>query len=259
MFAGERQEKIHEMVKEKGNVTVEELMNIFNVSIETVRRDLILLESQKCVKRVHGGAISVNSARRYHKLAKRIDENRDKKRELSITAAELIQDGDIISISSGSTCIEFIDVIKEKFNNLTILTNSLDVLEQLGNEPGFEIHLSGGMYLAEENCLYGDAAVSGIQKYCIPKAFVFPFGITPDKGISDFDVKLSRIEKAYLDVVEEKILLADSSKVGLDAFIRICDITPDFVIVTDSGVSEEIVEKFAEIGVSVLTGTGKEE
>ena len=254
MFAGERQTKIYEMVKEKGNVTVEELVNVFGVSIETVRRDLILLESQNRVKRVHGGAVSVSSARRYNNLSKRIDENRDKKRELSITAAELIQDGDIISIGSGSTCREFIDVIKKKFNKLTILTNSLDVLEQLGDQPGFEIHLSGGIYLPEENCLYGDAAVNGIQKYCIPKAFVFPFGITPERGISDFDVKLSRIEKAYLDVAEEKILLADSSKIGLDAFIRICDITPDFIIVTDSGVDKEVVKRFEEIGVSVLNG-----
>lgn len=254
MFANQRQEKIYDMVKEKGNVTVEELMNIFNVSIETIRRDLILLESQKCVKRVHGGAISVIAAKRYNKLSKRIDENREKKRELSITAAELVQNGDIISIDSGSTCIEFIEVIKERFTELTILTNSLDVLERLGSIEGFKIHLTGGIYMPEENCLYGENAVKTIKSYCIPKAFIFPFGLTPDKGISDYNIELSCVQKAYIDAAEEKIIMADSSKIGSDAFIRLCDITPDFIIVTDSGVSTEIIEKFEEKGVSVLTG-----
>ena len=258
MFANQRQEKIYELIKEKGNVKVEELVNSFNVSIETIRRDLILLEGQRNIKRVHGGAISISSARRQSRLAERIDENRQKKREISLVACELLQEGDLISIESGSTSLEFIELIKKKFNRLTILTNSLDIAERTRDKEGFNIFLTGGKYLKDENALYGDMAIKNIEQFCIPKAFIFPAGLTFEKGMSDYNYEFAQLQKAYIRVSEKKIIMVDSSKIGVDAFIRVSDIDSDFTIVTDAEADKEILDKFQEQGINVLTGVERE-
>ena len=252
MFANQRQEEIYKLVKKRGNVTVEELINTFNVSIETIRRDLILLESQNRIKRVHGGAISINSSKRYGRLSQRIDRNKKQKHELAVTAAELVQNGDIISIESGSTSIEFLEVIKERFSELTIVTNSIDVIERLGDKEGIKIFLSGGKFMPEENALYGETAVETIKGFCIAKAFIFPSGVSPENGVSDYSAELAEVQKAYISSADKKIIMADSSKLGTDAFIKICPLDSNCIIVTDSNAESEILEAFAQKDICVL-------
>lgn len=259
MFANQRRDKICEMLAEKENVGVDELVGIFQVSAETIRRDLIMLETQGQLRRVHGGAVMTKTQKRYDTLSKRIDMNRAKKRELSLTAAELLRNGDIISIDSGSTCIEFVEVIKDKFDSLTILTNSLDVIERLGDKKNFKIYSSGGSYMPDENAFYGDLAVNTIKKFCIPKAFIFPSGVSVKNGISEYNAFLSEVQRAFIEVGEEIIVMADSSKIGHDAFIKNSDLTPECIIVTDSGVDREVLKDFTDNDITILTSMGENE
>ena len=253
MFANQRREKICEIVNEKGNVSVDALTELFQVSAETVRRDLIVLEVHGNLKRVHGGAVSTKGVNRYGSLEKRLDINKQKKHELAVTAIQLLQNDDIISIDSGSTCIEFVDVIKQKFDRMTILTNSLDVVEQLGNKEGFKIYLTGGIYMPNENAFYGDTAVKVIKSFCIPKAFIFPSGVSVENGVSEYNSFLSAVQKAYIEAAEEVIVMADSSKIGHNAFIKNSDITEDFIIVTDSDADKEVLRTFTDNEITVLT------
>lgn len=251
MFANQRQDEIYNLIKEKGNVTVDELMKKFDVSVETIRRDLIFLEKANSIKRVHGGAISVQASRKHEKFKKRLEENRPEKRELAKTAINLIEEGDFISIDAGTTTIELVDEIKKHFHELVIVTNSGYVVEALRGMESFKIYLTGGIFMHDENAFYGEIAINNIKNFYIKKAFICPAGIS-ENGISDFDQELSDVQKAYIEAAEKKIILADSSKIGKDAFIKTAELTSDFVIITDSHIDEEKVKSFAEKDICIL-------
>ena len=141
MFANERQEKIYELLQKNGAVTTSGLVEAFKVSIETVRRDLLNMELEGRLKRVHGGAVAKNDMKPFFDLKKRNTEFEEEKEELSKKAMEFINEGDIIGIAEGSTAIFFSKALKENFSNLTIITNSLDVFNLLYNLMEFSVIL----------------------------------------------------------------------------------------------------------------------
>ena len=131
MLAIERQEQIVSQIRRNGAVRIHELTKQFGVSVETIRRDLLELERQDCLHRVHGGAVGIAVAKQYHRLEERTEENPQKKEELSGYAAGLIREGDVLMVDSGSTAIAFAKMLAEEFERLTVITYSLHVFEIL--------------------------------------------------------------------------------------------------------------------------------
>ena len=131
MLASERIDYIRKELNKKGVVNVTELEKVFKVSTETVRRDLLKMEELKLLKRVHGGAVSINKMKSFETLTVRNKENYSLKLSLSKMACSTILDGDVIAIDSGSTAIVFAEELKKRFTNLTIVTHSLDVFNLL--------------------------------------------------------------------------------------------------------------------------------
>lgn len=155
MLAIERQEQIVSQIRRNGAVRIHELTKQFGVSVETIRRDLLELERQDCLHRVHGGAVGIAVAKQYHRLEERTEENPQKKEELSGYAAGLIREGDVLMVDSGSTAIAFAKMLAEKFERLTVITYSLHVFEILKKKEGFTLYLCTGAYLRDENAFYG--------------------------------------------------------------------------------------------------------
>ena len=258
MFANERQDEIFKMVKEKGSVTVNELIELFKVSIETVRRDLMILEKQKRLQRVHGGAVSVSQMKKFHKLSQRIKENNQGKMELSRLAVSFIKEEDIISIDSGSTAIEFVEFLKEKFHRLTIVTHSLDVFVRLCSVEGFNVILCGGQFLKEENAFYGTLTFDAISNLHVSKAFIFPSAISLKSGVADYNLELVQIQKAYLHIADEAIIMADSSKYEKNALIKLCDVDQRYTFITDSGLCDETYYLYKENQIHIFRESRKE-
>ena len=127
MFARERQEKIYEQLQKSGAVTTSGLVNVFHVSIETIRRDLLAMELQGRLSRVHGGAVAKKDMKPFFDLKKRSAEQCRQKSEISFKAMDCISNGDIIGIDAGSTAVLFAEALKEHFSRLTVITHSLDV------------------------------------------------------------------------------------------------------------------------------------
>ena len=184
MFAKERQDKIYEIVKNNGAVTTSALVKLFDVSIETVRRDLLEMERHGLLSRVHGGAVAIGEMKPYLDLNERNKEFTEQKRHLALKASEFISDGDIIGIDSGSTAISFSEVLKEKFSKLTVITNSLDVFNILCDS--FSVILCGGHYLPYEKAFYGSLTLSMLKNLHMQKAFIFPSAVSFEFGICDY-------------------------------------------------------------------------
>ena len=256
MFADERQEKILEMLKKDGAVNAGELTGLFDVSIETIRRDLILLEEKQCLRRVHGGAIALTKMKEFKQLSQRLEENRQGKLELSRTAATLIREGDVIAVDAGSTAMFLTQVLRNQFHRLTVVTHSLDVFSHLQDCEGFRVILCGGQFLKEENAFYGMFTLEMISKLHVDKYFLFPSAVSIDRGVADFDLELVQVQKAYLQISGQSYILADSTKYERYALAQVCPVSSKYVFITDSALPKDILAKYQKKNIRVILERG---
>lgn len=253
MFANERYEIILSMLKTQRSVTVSELMNRFGVSIETVRRDLAALEKHGDIGRVHGGAVAVGGGMRgLNPLSERMNENQDEKRELSLKAAELISEKDHIAIDAGSTAVEFVKVLREKFEELTIVTYSRDVLEGLDGKPGFKVVLVGGNYLPTERVFCGFLAVGALKKLHVSKSFIFPSAVSQKYGATINTSEFYDLDRALMEISDKTYLLADSSKFEGASQIKVCDLDEVAALITDSKLDDMTLQLYNEKDITVI-------
>lgn len=252
MFATERYDKILQMLEQNSSVAVSELSEIFNVSIETIRRDLCALEDQNKLRRVHGGAISADKMNSYCNLAARLDEHTEQKRQLSSIALKTLQEGDVIAVDSGSTAVEFIRLVKGRFGNLKIITYSLDIFKELQSSPTFETILIGGSYMQKEDCFYGELSIEAISRLHVNKAYICPTAISLQQGAYEHLTEIAAIQKAFMQSADSVIALADSSKFEKTAFYKVCDTARFDKIITDKFLDAKIAEQYKENGINLI-------
>lgn len=253
MLAKERQNKILELIKKQGAVSVASLVSQFNVSVETIRRDLLYMEKAGFLSRVHGGAVPNNAMKPYLTLHERVQEHKNLKRELSITACSFINEGDTIALDQGSTGNVFAEVLRDKFKNLTVITHSLDVLEILRENEGIKIILCAGEYMTAENSFYGPLVLSAYDSINIPKTFIFPSAISLENGICDYQSDLVLVQKQIIKSSASTYFLADSSKFEKKALFKLDDVKLEYNFVTDSSLSSEIKKLYFENNIKIYT------
>lgn len=251
MFADERRSKIAEMIQRNNSVSTSELTEIFQVSLETIRKDLESMEKEGRLKRVHGGAISVRKLQRYHDLSKRSTDHQTEKRKLSLIACSYINNGDYIALDAGTTAFELAKLIRERFQKLTVLTNSLEIFEILSENREIQTILIGGFYLPEEKSFYGHLAMDMIRQFHVAKSFITPSAISLNFGISDHIHELTDIQRAMMEIAEEIYVLVDSSKFETCAPLKICSLNSEYTYLTDPDLSEEIFENYQKAGIKI--------
>lgn len=254
MFANERQNRIYDMIKNNGAVTTAKLVNFFGVSIETIRRDLLTMELNGLLTRVHGGAVAKSAMKPFKELKERNREFVRQKCELSIKAVEFISDGDIIGIDTGSTAISFAEVLKERFSKLTVVTHSMNVFEMLSNHKDFSVILCGGHYLREENAFYGELTLDMLNSLHIQKVFIFPSAVSLKYGIFDYQSDLYQIQKQLVKSSDEVYVLADSSKFEKTGLLKLNNMNPEYIYITDNSLRDEIVKLYRENDIKIHLG-----
>lgn len=253
MFASERYDIIIGLIDRHRSVTVTELCERFGVSIETVRRDLAYLEKNRKLKRVHGGAVSLSANNiEFASLSVRIDDNIDKKRELSEYAMDFISEGDVIALDSGSTATEFTSVLCEHFKNLTIVTFSMDVVQIASERSNFRIVCLGGTYLAEERLFHGYMAEEAASGLHTDKCIIFPSSLSYNFGAMTALEEAVGVEKALIRASDKVYILADSSKFEANSPIRLMDLTDADAVITDSCLDERISGLYRENGINLI-------
>ncbi|MBO5218514.1 MAG: DeoR/GlpR transcriptional regulator [Clostridia bacterium] len=255
MFANERYRIILSMLAEKQSVTAAELTEVFGVSMETVRRDLAHLESLGRLLRVHGGAVALNADKaRLEPLERRLEERVDEKRALAKCAMQFISEHDIVAVDSGSTAIEFANQLCASFRNLTIVTYSKDVLDIVTQHTSFDVRLIGGDYMPEERLFYGFLAEESLRRLRASKCFLFPSAVSLRGGITITVKEYYNLHHCMMAISDHTYILADSSKIEMNAPIRLCDFDAVDAVITDSGVDRQIRSLYRERGSERVCG-----
>lgn len=254
MIADFRKRRICELLKEHSAVTTVSLAEKFNVSIETIRKDLLALEKAGELSRVHGGAVSKSASLGYTELSERMENMLREKREMSEAAARFIQNGDSVAIDTGSSAKEFIEVLKTRFDKLTIVTHSREVFERAVGFKSFEIILCGGYFMKSENSFYGDFALDMLDNIHTCKAVIFPAALSLKNGICDCNPQLAAMQKKMIASADEVIVAADSSKYEKSALIKAAEMSTAYTYVSDSEISEEIYEIYKNNDIKLIRG-----
>ncbi len=253
MLANERHKIILDLLKDNNVVTIKELKDVTKVSIETIRQDLLSLENSGRITRVHGGAVLKRDKPFLPSIGERVGSNYDQKMEAAETAARLIKEGDRIAIDAGSTSAALIEIIKNRFKNLTIVTNSIDVFNILAETTGFKLFLSGGSYIRRERAFGGVGAAEGILNFNVDLSFIVPSSVTT-RGIFVSLEELLDVEKALIKAARRPVIFFDSTKASDAGMYRLADFSNRLTYVTDSRLPDEIRREFAEYGVYPLIG-----
>jgi len=253
LFAKERHTKILEMLKETGSVTTAQLVDAFSVSIETIRRDLLILEESGMLQRVHGGAVAMGDMIAFRELPQRMQENVAQKQELCRTAMDFIKNGDTIGVDSGSTAVLFAEALKERFSDLTVITYSLDVFLILNQYKNFRVILCGGDYYPTENCFVGVLALNMLSSLHVQKVFLFPTAVSLQHGIFDHESEVLIMQQTLRRIASQVFVLADSSKFEHTDLLKQEDMLPSYIYVTDSALSATLKAMYLENHIQIFT------
>ena len=246
ILAKERQRHIEEFLRKDGAVNTSKLVEEFQVSIETVRRDFLAMEQAGILNRVHGGAVAVGGMQTFHELQTRNEEHSSGKQELAGYACQFIQEGDYLALDAGSTSPHLAEMLKRKYNRLTVVTYSSDVYEILRDNPGIQVILCGGYYMPGERAFYGSFTLEMLNKLHVQKAFICPSAISLEHGICDFQQDIYLLQQKLLEISDHIYILADSSKYEKRGLLKLDEMNPEYHYITDSGLSPELKRIYLE-------------
>lgn len=243
MLAIERRNKILAMLQRDSRVVVSDLSTSFNVTEETIRRDLEKLEKEGYAKKTYGGAIINESLNVDLPYTVRKKANVSNKQYIAEIISSMIEDGDHIMMDASSTAVYVAKHLKNK-KNITIITNSIEILLELSEVAGWKVLSTGGTLREGSLSLVGYQAEKMITNYHVDKAIISCKGIDMEKGITDSNEMDAQIKKLMLESANIKILAADNSKFNKISFTKIGDLSDIDIMITDSGLDDKWKQVF---------------
>lgn len=253
MYAEERHQAIAELVAHRGRVSVTELASQFDVTTETVRRDLSQLERLKLLRRVHGGAVSMRSVTVVEaQLADRVVEAADEKDRIARAAVAMLPEGGAtLLLDAGSTTVRLAGLLPTT-DRWTVITHAVPVAALLAPLPHVEMHLLPGRVRPATQAAVGTATVDAIRQFRADLAFVGTNGITVEHGLSTPDPEEAAVKRAVVASAQRVITLADSSKVGQERTIRFAAAEDVDVLVTDDAIDPADARDLEAAGLDVI-------
>lgn len=252
MLAEERYGKILEILSNEKTVKSSYLIQLLNVSTETVRRDLESLEKNGLIKRVHGGAVLNNGSSLIPSFSTRNDMKNEEKDLLAKNAIPFISNGNSIALDNGTTTLHLATLIKGNYKDLTVITNSLLIANMLYEDPHINVILLGGIIDSKSHCMTGPLTEKNIELFHIDKAFISVTGISLNNGATDFEFNSIGIQKKLISRSNKIYLLADSSKFNTSSLLKICDLEDVDSIITDPNLSDAVYKEYSDAGIHVI-------
>lgn len=232
MLGADRRNTIVSKLHEQGSVTVIELVDLLEVSPETVRRDLEKLENESKLVRTYGGAYVVGRTHLEIPLSTREISYIEGKKAIANLCADLINNGDTIILDSSNTALHIAEKIKER-RNLVVITNALRIASELASSSGIKVIVIGGTMRPNSLSFIGPSASQMLNQYYADKAFVSCTGVDMQNGITDTNDNEAQIRSIMLNRAKMPILIADNTKFNLTTLVKISDLSEVNNIITD--------------------------
>ncbi|RSZ61706.1 DeoR/GlpR transcriptional regulator [Corynebacterium hylobatis] len=256
MYAEERRRQIASLTAVEGRVNVTELANRFDVTAETIRRDLAVLDREGVVHRVHGGAVASQSFQTTEfSLDARFRSAPTAKSAIARAALRFLPEPHRgLFLDSGSTIGTLADLIAEQPNagQWSIVTNSLPISLNLANKGLREVQLLGGSVRAITQAVVGDTALRTLALMRADVAFIGTNALTLDHGLSTADAQEAAIKSAMVTNAHKVVVLCDSTKLGTDYLVSFASINDIDVLITDSSAPESYLANLREREVEVI-------
>lgn len=237
MLALERRNLILEKLQDEKKVVVSELSQQFNVSEETIRRDLEKMEKEGLATKSYGGAVLNESTSIDMPFNVRKKENVSGKQKIAELVAARVHDGDHIILDASTTAVFIAKAIKEK-EHLTVITNSIEIIIELSDVSDWNIICSGGSLKEGYLALVGPKTAESLSSFNADKAIFSCKGIDMEKGVTDGNEMFSQAKQVMMTSAGEAILAIDSSKFDRIAFSKLCDVSAVNTVITDKKPSE---------------------
>lgn len=252
LMTPERQEQIVNLVNELGSVTVTELSERFCVSETTIRRDLITLSERNLVRRTHGGIMRIGTvATTESPIVLRQAEHAAEKERIGVAAAKLIQNGETLLLAGGSTGLAVAHHL-DRHTNLTIITESLLVVQELLRQGHHRLIMLGGMIDPDEQAVRGTLARQMLEQLRVDKVIIGARAVSVKRGISAETPEEAEFLRTFLKCGEHVILVTDSSKFHLSALAQLAPLTAVQTLVTDTNLDESITQQIGELEIELL-------
>lgn len=252
-----RAKEILRLLLRDGKTSIEDLTGVFGTSPASVRRDLMRLEERGLVHRTHGGALLAEQAvyepfRFDASFQIREDRFAQEKQRIGMAAAAMIDDGETIGLTAGTTTTQLARCLRSR-SNLRVVTNAVNIGMELSASAGLAVNMTGGsMRWAGAFSLIGSAASESLKLLVMDRVFVGVCGIDAERGATTIEPDEAAVFRAMADQSRQVVVLADSSKVGMVSPAVICPAKRVNMLITDDGISDEMVAKFRRIGVEVV-------
>lgn len=256
MIPAERRQLITDLVSQYGAMSVAHLAERTGASAVTIRRDLDELADRGLLARRHGGAIAPGFETLEASYAEKSHVAADAKAAIAVSAAALVQPGDSVILGAGSTT-EALARELWSISDLTVVTNSLLVAHVLASAPQVSVRLTGGDLRGATFALVGPATVASLAGIRARTVFLSGNGVSAARGLSTPDAAAASVDQALVAAAQRIVVLADHTKIGVDALIQ--TVSPDRidVLITDSAAAARALDEISCAGIGVTVAPQK--
>ncbi len=253
MFIEERHRAILDYLEKNGRISANEIQEMFNVSFDTARRDLRILEENGLLKRTHGGALPIRQigfSKPPKMTARDIDTIKDNYHAIAMKAVSMIKDRDVIFITSASVGYFMAQNLPEDVF-ITVITNSIIIAEELRKYDNIRVIIAGGEMDAKGNC-YDSFSMECIRRMRFDKSFITSACISAEFGLSIQRTAAVDYWNTIIGSSRCTVGLYPTEKIGFDSIIRICPANKLDILITDWDAPEEELKKYDKMGIEVV-------
>lgn len=253
MYAEERQQAIARLVNARGRMSVNQLAREYDVTTETVRRDLSSLERMGLVRRVHGGVVPPSSLSLIESGIRERDQvNTDTKERIARAAVErLPAEGGTVLLDAGSTTVRLATLLPPELE-LTVITHAVPIAARLAGLRHIDLRLLPGRVRRTTQAAVGAETVEALSHLRVDVSFVGTNGITAEHGLTTPDPDEAAVKRALVESGRQVVVLADASKFGIETAVRFASAADVDVLVTDGEASAAERRALTKAGVEVV-------
>lgn len=246
----ERQDSLLQTLEQRGRLAVADICTLFTVSEATARRDLDTLAREGKIQRFHGGALFVRKATPEEPIMERAGAQENEKERIGAAAAQLVADGDTVFLGSGTTVMQVARCLLDK--KITVITNSLPVVNLFANVPDANLIMIGGLFRASERSFIGHTAETALSDLRADKVIIGSRSISLEHGLTSEYLPETMMDRKILQMGQQIIVVADHTKFGRVSTVHLAPIHKVQVIVTDSKTDPAMLDLLAKKKIAVV-------